>query len=286
MIPGIFAAPMMAAPAASYLDLLAVQPRAVLSRRKMISSATSSMRVRRSSDDAESDIGFDGDNLDASALAAFVGANSGFVRTLYDQTGNGEAANETTASKQPRIVNAGSIDPMVVWDGSSDSMTISSLLAGSAYVGIYLKFKMPAGAGTRVIFETSVDFNNNPRTLLIISDSSAANRLSVATLNNTGSGQYRNGTFPLSAGANVQLTILLDRTLTGSNQIRVWANGSPLAQTVGMTENQTGVFSTHDAFIGARGGSSLFADLEIDTLAYYNADTSAIRASIEGIIAP
>ena len=72
----------------------------------------SAMKVRRSSDDALQDIGFDSNgNLDTTALLAFVGtggSDNGFVTTLYDQTGNNDLANGS-ASQQPKIVEAGSV---------------------------------------------------------------------------------------------------------------------------------------------------------------------------------
>jgi hypothetical protein len=73
--------------------------------------AGSAIRVRRSNDNAEQDIGFDaGGNLDESSLTAFVGANSGFVTTWYDQSGNGRNATQTTSGNQPRIVNSGTVE--------------------------------------------------------------------------------------------------------------------------------------------------------------------------------
>jgi hypothetical protein len=69
------------------------------------------MRVRRSSDNTEADIGFDGNGeLDETALAAHVGANSGYVKTWYDQSGNARDITQTTNGLQPRIVNAGTIE--------------------------------------------------------------------------------------------------------------------------------------------------------------------------------
>jgi hypothetical protein len=81
------------------------------SLRKLSSTYTgSAIRVRRSNDNAEQDIGFDSNgDLDESALTSFVGANSGFIRTLYDQNGSNNA-NQTNTSQQPRIVNAGTIE--------------------------------------------------------------------------------------------------------------------------------------------------------------------------------
>jgi hypothetical protein len=70
------------------------------------------IRVRRSSDNAETDIGFatNTDGIDTVALLAFTGANSGFVTTWYDQSGNGRNAAQATAVNQPRIVDAGVVE--------------------------------------------------------------------------------------------------------------------------------------------------------------------------------
>jgi hypothetical protein len=68
------------------------------------------IRVRRSSDNTESDIGFTSSgDLDTVTLKTFVGANNGFVVTWYDQAGSNNAT-QTTASRQPRIINAGVIE--------------------------------------------------------------------------------------------------------------------------------------------------------------------------------
>jgi hypothetical protein len=68
------------------------------------------LRVRRSSDNAQQDIGFDGSgNIDETALTDFVGASNGFVVTWYDQSVNGNDVTQSTASSQPRIVNSGII---------------------------------------------------------------------------------------------------------------------------------------------------------------------------------
>ena len=95
--------------------------------------AGSAIRVRRSNDNAESDIGFTSSgDLDTATLKTFVGANSGFVTTWYDQSGNtGRNATQATAANQPRIVNSGVIDrdgnnPAAFFDGSNDGMATST----------------------------------------------------------------------------------------------------------------------------------------------------------------
>jgi hypothetical protein len=66
--------------------------------------------VRRSSDNAELDIGFttQGD-LDTASLLTHVGSSNGFVTTWYDQSGNGRHATKTTSTVQPRIVSSGAV---------------------------------------------------------------------------------------------------------------------------------------------------------------------------------
>lgn len=95
------------------LTLLTLYPGATAgySVRKLSSTYSgSALRVRRSSDNTEQDIGFDGLNLDIAALANFVGPGNGFVTKWYDQSGNGNTGNQTVANNQPRIVNLGSIE--------------------------------------------------------------------------------------------------------------------------------------------------------------------------------
>jgi hypothetical protein len=80
------------------------------SRRMSIAYTSSLIRVRRSSDNTEQDIGYDGSgNLDESALTSFIGANNGFIVKIYDQSGNGKNLYQSSASSQPKIVSSGSI---------------------------------------------------------------------------------------------------------------------------------------------------------------------------------
>ena len=84
---------------------------AAYSVRKLSSSYTgSALRVRRSSDNTEQDIGFVGLDLDTSALSSFVGAGNGFVTKWYDQSGTVRDMIQAPAANQMRIVNAGVIE--------------------------------------------------------------------------------------------------------------------------------------------------------------------------------
>jgi hypothetical protein len=85
--------------------------RAVTSVRRLVHGyAGACMRVRRSSDNAEADIGFTaGGDLDEVALLAHTGADDGFVRTWYDQSGLGNNGNQPTTTRQVQIVAEGTV---------------------------------------------------------------------------------------------------------------------------------------------------------------------------------
>jgi hypothetical protein len=78
---------------------------AAYSVRKLDKDYTGScMRVRRSSDEATQDIGFDSNgDLDTAAIATFVGDAYGYVTAWYDQSGNGNNATQSTSANQPMI---------------------------------------------------------------------------------------------------------------------------------------------------------------------------------------
>lgn len=63
------------------------------------------IRVRRASDSAQADIGYDvaTDRLDTAALAAHCGASNGFIVTRYDQSGNANDVTQATTSVQSKI---------------------------------------------------------------------------------------------------------------------------------------------------------------------------------------
>ena len=93
------------------------------------------IKVRRSSDNAEQDIGFTGNALDTSSLLTFVGVGDGFVTTFYNQTtGGAQTMSQSTANSQPKIVNSGSLITdannglaAIQFDGVDDHFTGASL---------------------------------------------------------------------------------------------------------------------------------------------------------------
>lgn len=96
-------------PSASPADLLTSLPSAAYSLRLLSQSYKGApIRVRRSSDNTESDIAFTSAGiLDTAALLTFVGTGSGYVSKWYDQSGRANHAVQTTLTQQPLIVSAG-----------------------------------------------------------------------------------------------------------------------------------------------------------------------------------
>jgi len=85
---------------------------AAFSLRRLAGTYTGPLiRVRRSADNAQQDIGATvGGTLDTAGLTGFCGASSCFTSIWYDQSGSGQDAVQVTESSQPRIVNAGAVE--------------------------------------------------------------------------------------------------------------------------------------------------------------------------------
>jgi len=99
---------------------------AAYSLRQLRTGVTNVVRVRRSSDNTESD--FTATQVSDGTLTTFCGAGNGFVRTWYDQSGNGNHAETTVTTRQPLIVSSGAVvtdagKPAVSFNGTSHYLT-------------------------------------------------------------------------------------------------------------------------------------------------------------------
>ena len=114
----------------------------------------SAIRVRRSSDNTEQDIAFDSNgNLNTTSLLAFVGSGSGYVVKWYDQSGNNNSLFKTSATNQPRIVNAGVVEtiggkPAVRWITIGNVEHLMGLTTGLTNVqSVFMNITYLSGAG-------------------------------------------------------------------------------------------------------------------------------------------
>jgi len=103
------------------------------SLRRISSTYTGALcRIRRNSDNTESDIGYTQENgLDIPTLVTFLGGANGYIVKLYDQTGNGHDAMQITAANQPLISLAEPNGlPAMVFTKTS-AMTLQVTLTGT-----------------------------------------------------------------------------------------------------------------------------------------------------------
>ena len=260
----------MSAPAGGGTLLLDEYPGAkrAYSVRKISSSYTGdAIRVRRSSDNAEQNIGFVGEDLDTSALTSFVGANDGFITTWYDQSGNGSNATQTTAATQATIVSAGTIytagtKPAIYASSGRSFMQftaftttlVSNLLVGKkasstsdAMIGI---------GGTK--------------------PAGAAPMLSHWTDSNIYFQWLTKYSFPNSAISNIDYETIFAATTSASTSV-IWRNGSSLALSNATDNNINNNYSQMFKYTeGPTESNAYFQDLVV-----WDSDQSANAAGID-----
>lgn len=113
------------------LDVVTGAVAAYSLRKLRTAYAGAAVRVRRSSDNAEQDIGFSGVDFDAGAFSAFVGGGSGLAAKWYDQSGNTNDVTQAVALEQPQVVlNVQNGRAGVTLDGIDDDMLSAISIAG------------------------------------------------------------------------------------------------------------------------------------------------------------
>ena len=136
------------------------------------------IRVRRSSDNTEQNIGFNGSgNLDTTTLLSFVGSGNGFVTTWYDQSGAAKNATQTTAANQPQIVSSGVVHlkngkPSIYFSGNQMMVTTANVVStGNQPYSIY-GVSHNVGISSSTLFYIGSGSGNNGIGLQVISGGS------------------------------------------------------------------------------------------------------------------
>lgn len=138
---------------------------AAYSVRRLSSTYTGSLiEVRRSTDNATQDIGYDSNgNLDTAALLSFVGAENGFVRTWYDQSGNSNDATQSTAANQPQIITSGTLNTLGTKPAinfNNDYLDIPSTTDFQGFLDVYKSWNSTSYSSFGVIILGSTTSGN------------------------------------------------------------------------------------------------------------------------------
>lgn len=232
------------------LDQLSTSPTVAYSLRKMRSAYTdNAIRVRRSLDNAEQDIGFVNNDLNTTELLAFVGAGNGFVTTWYDQSGNNRNATQSTALNQPRIVTDGVVQtrngrPTIVFDGAGQHLANpnAALMRNVSGASLNVVGNRDSDVVAEVGF-VGVGINTGGNRSLISFRNPIAGNTGLAA------GGRRLGTDPFQAigtGAySSSLLVVTSRTDYSVRKLDLFVNGANQGttstfQTAGVTENDAG----------------------------------------------
>ena len=242
---------------------------AAYSLRRLSSPYTGpAIRVRRASDNAEQDIGFDIEgNLNTGALAGFCSGTNGFVKTWYDQSGNGNDATQTTTGKQPKIYDASTGvelengKPAFDFNGSSHqlvaSVTISSAAASTSFV---------------VVNPDIVTLN---RRMYNMHDGAAGDERNSTFFNS----QFNiyDGTNGLSTGTAVAGTqyVITSRFVTGDGTIH--ANGTLQGTSAAIAQKSVNTLSIGKQDVGA----AFYFNGKMQEFTLYASDQSTNRTGIE-----
>jgi hypothetical protein len=190
------------------------------------------IRVKRSSDNAQLDIGFDSQgNLDILALLAFVGTGSGFVTIWYDQSGNGRNATQTTAANQPQIVSNGVLQteggkPAILFDGVDDYLAAPSPLIDTTH-SLFVLFTPKIENEFGTVFGQWSSGQIGRFYLIanqISSGAASAGFLNLANTTATGGGGGSG--FAAEVAISNTPTLITSISSTGSEQWKLFKNGT------------------------------------------------------------
>lgn len=240
----------------------------------------SAIRVRRSSDNSEQDIGFDGNDFDSTDLETFCGANDGFVVTWYDQSGNGNDITNATQAQQPKahdsstgtITQAGVAS--VKFDGSNDTLALPVDYSTSTYSkSIFSVYRVNSGystlAGNARLWNCSYDGTDN-RIYAGYGTAYTSNKV----------GLRLGGSAALSSSGDVSTSgLALLTTIADSSNGNVWQDGTNVLNTT--PTNGSGITS---AGVKISGTGNNAHDGYFSEFIIYESDETSNRTSIESDI--
>jgi hypothetical protein len=184
----------------------------------------------RTSDGAEWDIGFIGEDLDVVTLLAFVGLANGEIVIWYDQSGNGRHA-VSTAGRRPRIVSNGAIEtqngkPEIRFDGVDDYLAAPVPLIDTTH-SLFILFTPTIENEFGTVFGQW--FSGQIGRFYVIANQESAGPISAGCLNvanTTATGGGGIGGLAADVAISNAPTLITSISSTGSEQWKLFKNGA------------------------------------------------------------
>lgn len=255
-----------------------------MARKLRAAYAGSCFRMRRSSDDAEQDIGFSGNNVDEAAMDAFAPAMDGYVVTWYDQSGSGLNLVQATNADQPHCWG-GAIESLnsklcFLTDGATEHMALSAASALLNFTeGSAMLLANGEASGNRM-FVCDVTAPDIPLTGIDLT-----NLVAHSAVAEYGGGVYAYLTHnaPPATDANLQLVTMgnvAGEWAHRQNGVATGASVTNTPQAMSVVSRQIMVARNNGAYFGGRFQEILvwgnvlstaqLEDLEVNTNTYYS----------------
>lgn len=235
------------------------------------------IRVRRSSDSTEQDIGFSGNTLDTASLLTFCGAGNGFVTTIYDQSGTGINLTQSTTANQPQIVSSGALmlsdfRAVMVHDSTdvmaSTSLTLSDVSAATLVMtstGPQGNDKVMWGTGTDAATQKNLYYNSN---------SSGRNRVGTTS----GSATYNLWDRTVAQSNRLPVGAIIDRSLSaGAEVVPIYGDAvGTTGWTQAFSADMSSTFSNGVQAVGSTGNAIRWDSLTLYKRALSSGDAATM----------
>ncbi len=237
------------------------------------------VRVRKSTGGdttTEQDIGFSGTALDTTSLATFAGSETVVVTKFYDQSGNGRDLVQATGANQPRIVNAGTYDGFLRFDGTNDDMATSATTGTGTVFSGSLKANYRTLTGTQIAYRIGDGVGAHSRAMAYVDSGQGG----TVCLTQDVSGNFAGDKIALSPPVQRVWGYIHD--LAGATTIlraRIFVNGSEQTTATVFTNATSGNYTAQTLLVGSGSGVN-WAAIDLYSLAIWESQQSANMAGI------
>lgn len=195
-------------------------------------------------------------------LGSWIGSDSGYVVTWYDQSGNAQNATQSTTANQPQIISSGSLitqNGKAAMDANMDWLTFTQFQQAAATILSVVKSDVPD-----VVTGTIAGQSGSLSNWIAIHNTQHSVRINGTEV-----------TFPSSANTSQQILCVFKNSTNG----RVYKNGASLGTTSSWGAGNVTMTNIGAIFSGAR-----YLDGRIQALIIWPTDLIASESELNASI--